>query len=229
MLYAAMRGCRRPCRAPRVSPHGRGAPSRAETRCGHHRDQPPVVHRQRRDPDRRPAPGIFLAKVEYLTGSGIKGPATRTWFNAIGSIPVERGDNRAAQASARRRPEVLGRAGFWHLPRRHALARRPSLPWPHRRRLAGADRPRTRRTGRAHRHREDPTVGSRRLHIHRITVRFGDPLTFRRRAHAARRQRWRAAEPPTRSWMPSPPSPNSRPPIYNQSPPLGLRWASAPD
>lgn len=41
----------------------------------------------------------FLAKEEYFTGKGVKGMVSRQWFTAIGSIPVNRDDTRAAQAS----------------------------------------------------------------------------------------------------------------------------------
>lgn len=41
----------------------------------------------------------FLAKAEYFTGRGIKGAISREWFTAIGSIPVERDNTRAAQQS----------------------------------------------------------------------------------------------------------------------------------
>lgn len=41
----------------------------------------------------------FLAKDDYWTGKGIKGFASRHFFNAIGSIPVDRDDPRAAQLS----------------------------------------------------------------------------------------------------------------------------------
>lgn len=41
----------------------------------------------------------FLAKEEYFTGTGVKGLVSRQWFTAIGSIPVNRDDTRAAQAS----------------------------------------------------------------------------------------------------------------------------------
>jgi 1-acyl-sn-glycerol-3-phosphate acyltransferase len=41
----------------------------------------------------------FLAKAEYFTGTGLRGWVSRTWFTAIGSIPVERDSARAAQES----------------------------------------------------------------------------------------------------------------------------------
>lgn len=41
----------------------------------------------------------FLAKAEYFTGTGVKGWVNRTFFTAIGSIPVERNQTRAAQES----------------------------------------------------------------------------------------------------------------------------------
>lgn len=41
----------------------------------------------------------FLAKAEYFTGTGPKGWVSRTWFTAIGSIPVNRDHARSAQES----------------------------------------------------------------------------------------------------------------------------------
>lgn len=41
----------------------------------------------------------FLAKSEYFTGTGVKGWISREWFEGVGSIPVNRDDTRAAQAS----------------------------------------------------------------------------------------------------------------------------------
>ncbi len=42
---------------------------------------------------------VFLAKKEYFTGTGLKGAATRAWFEGIGMLPVDREDSRAAVAS----------------------------------------------------------------------------------------------------------------------------------
>ena len=41
----------------------------------------------------------FLAKSEYFTGTGVRGWISREWFEGVGSIPVDRDDTRAAQAS----------------------------------------------------------------------------------------------------------------------------------
>ncbi len=50
---------------------------------------------------------VFLAKAEYFTGKGVKGVASRTWFNAMGMIPVEREDSRAAVNSLEQALQVL--------------------------------------------------------------------------------------------------------------------------
>lgn len=41
----------------------------------------------------------FLAKADYFTGTGITGFVSRQWFTAMGSIPVDRDNTRAAQQS----------------------------------------------------------------------------------------------------------------------------------
>jgi len=50
---------------------------------------------------------VFLAKAEYFTGKGVKGVASRSWFNAMGMIPVEREDSRAAVNSLEQALRVL--------------------------------------------------------------------------------------------------------------------------
>ncbi len=126
-----------------------------------------------------PRPVVFLAKVEYFTGSGLKGAATRTWFTAIGSIPVTRGDNRAAQTSLDAALSLLGagdafgiypegtRSRDGRLYRGHTgvgwlalTAGVPVVPVA----LIGTDK--------------IQPVGSRLPRLHRITVRFGAPLRF---------------------------------------------------
>jgi 1-acyl-sn-glycerol-3-phosphate acyltransferase len=39
---------------------------------------------------------VFLAKEDYFTGSGVKGWLTKTWFEGLGMVPVDRGDARSA-------------------------------------------------------------------------------------------------------------------------------------
>ncbi len=52
---------------------------------------------------------VFLAKDDYFTGSGVKGTATRMWFEGIGMLPVDRDDTKAAIRSLDTALEVLGR------------------------------------------------------------------------------------------------------------------------
>lgn len=50
---------------------------------------------------------VFLAKAEYFAGSGLRGALTRWWFESLGTVPVERGDHRAAQKSLDAAYQVL--------------------------------------------------------------------------------------------------------------------------
>lgn len=52
---------------------------------------------------------FFLAKSDYFTGSGIRGAASRAWFTAMGMVPVDRDDPRAAINSLEIAQEILGR------------------------------------------------------------------------------------------------------------------------
>ncbi|GCD91574.1 1-acyl-sn-glycerol-3-phosphate acyltransferase [Nocardioides sp. LS1] len=52
---------------------------------------------------------VFLAKSDYFTGTGLKGLASRLWFEGIGMLPVDRDDSKAALASLDTALEVLGR------------------------------------------------------------------------------------------------------------------------
>jgi 1-acyl-sn-glycerol-3-phosphate acyltransferase len=126
-----------------------------------------------------PRPVVFLAKREYWTGTGVRGALARAWFEAIGSIPVERGTHRAAQLSLDAALQVLkngqafgiypegtrsrdgrlyrGRTGVGWLA---LTAQVPVVPAA----LIGTDK--------------IQPVGARLPRIRRITVRFGEPLTF---------------------------------------------------
>jgi 1-acyl-sn-glycerol-3-phosphate acyltransferase len=52
---------------------------------------------------------VFLAKSDYFTGTGLKGAASRAWFEGLGMLPVDRDDSKAAIASLDTALEVLGR------------------------------------------------------------------------------------------------------------------------
>lgn len=52
---------------------------------------------------------VFLAKSDYFTGTGLKGAASRAWFESLGMLPIDRDDSRAALASLDVALEVLGR------------------------------------------------------------------------------------------------------------------------
>jgi 1-acyl-sn-glycerol-3-phosphate acyltransferase len=52
---------------------------------------------------------VFLAKSDYFEGTGVKGTATRMWFEGIGMLPVDRDDTKAAMASLDTALEVLAR------------------------------------------------------------------------------------------------------------------------
>ncbi len=50
-------------------------------------------------PSVAPRKVAFLAKSDYFTGTGLKGLATRAWFEGLGMLPVDRDDTKAALAS----------------------------------------------------------------------------------------------------------------------------------
>ena len=52
---------------------------------------------------------VFLAKADYFTGAGVRGAATRAWFEGLGMLPVDRDDTRAAIASLDTALAVLAR------------------------------------------------------------------------------------------------------------------------
>ncbi|SFK89422.1 lysophospholipid acyltransferase family protein [Geodermatophilus ruber] len=121
----------------------------------------------------------YLAKAEYFTGSGVGGWLTRALFTGLGAMPVERQTHRAAQAALDTALGVLhGGEGFGIYPegtrsRDGRLARgKTGVAW-----LAlTADCPvvPVAVTGTD---RVQP-VGSRWPRPHRVTVTFGQPLTF---------------------------------------------------
>jgi 1-acyl-sn-glycerol-3-phosphate acyltransferase len=121
----------------------------------------------------------YLAKAEYFTGSGIKGWFTKTWFTALGALPVERQTHRAAQAALDTALTVLkAGGGFGIYPegtrsRDGRLARgKTGVAW-----LAlTADCPVV-PVGITGTDRIQP-IGASWPRPHRFTVVFGKPLTF---------------------------------------------------
>jgi 1-acyl-sn-glycerol-3-phosphate acyltransferase len=53
-------------------------------------------------------PVVFLAKSEYFTGRGLKGWATRVFFQAAGQLPIDRSGGKASEASLNTGLRVLG-------------------------------------------------------------------------------------------------------------------------
>jgi 1-acyl-sn-glycerol-3-phosphate acyltransferase len=121
----------------------------------------------------------YLAKAEYFTGRGFGGWVTRTLFTALGAYPIERQTQRAAQAALDTALEILqsgiafglypegtrskdgrlarGKTGVAWLA---LTADCPVVPVA----VAGTDRVQP--------------VGARWPRPHRISITFGEPLTF---------------------------------------------------
>jgi 1-acyl-sn-glycerol-3-phosphate acyltransferase len=128
-------------------------------------------------PSVAPRDVVFLAKSDYFTGTGLRGAAQRAWFEALGMIPVDRDDSRAAIESLGTALEVLrdgkafgvypegtrsrdgrlyrGRTGVAQLALQSGA---PIVPVG----LIGTE--------------QLQPVGSRLPRLARVTVRFGEPL-----------------------------------------------------
>jgi 1-acyl-sn-glycerol-3-phosphate acyltransferase len=122
---------------------------------------------------------VFLTKQDYFTGTGVKGALQRAWFTGMGMVPVDREDTQAALASLDTALAVLergdafgiypegtrsrdgrlyrGRTGVAHLALRSGA---PVVPVG----LSGTE--------------QLQPVGSPLPRLAKVTVRFGDPLTF---------------------------------------------------
>ncbi|MGH3915300.1 MAG: lysophospholipid acyltransferase family protein [Pseudonocardiaceae bacterium] len=125
----------------------------------------------------------FLAKAEYFEGHGVPGWLSRRFFLALGHVPVQRGQGRAAWGSVRVAQEVLAHGGALAIypegtrsrdgrlyrgrtgvARLTLLTGAPVVPVA----LAGTERVQP--------------IGSRIPRPHPVTVRFGTPLEFSRYA-----------------------------------------------
>jgi 1-acyl-sn-glycerol-3-phosphate acyltransferase len=132
----------------------------------------------------------YLAKAEYFTGHGFSGWVTRTLFTALGALPVERETQRAAQAALDTALGVLNQGiAFGLYPegtrsKDGRLARgKTGVAW-----LAlTADCPVV-PVAVAGTDKVQP-VGARWPRPHRISIAFGEPLTFpEQRGQAGRNQ-----------------------------------------
>ena len=121
----------------------------------------------------------FLAKQDYFHGTGASGALQRSWFTAMGMVPVDRDDTRAAIASLDIALDILAAGGAFGIYPEGTRSRDGRL-------YRG-------RTGVAHlaltsgapvipvglRGTQDlQPVGSRVPRLARVTVRFGRPLDF---------------------------------------------------
>jgi 1-acyl-sn-glycerol-3-phosphate acyltransferase len=121
----------------------------------------------------------YLAKAEYFTGKGVSGWFTRSLFTALAALPVERETHRAAQAALDTALAVLKDGGAFGIypegtrSRDGKLARgKTGVAW-----LAlTADCPVV-PVAVAGTEKVQP-IGARWPRLHRITITFGEPLTF---------------------------------------------------
>jgi 1-acyl-sn-glycerol-3-phosphate acyltransferase len=122
---------------------------------------------------------VFLAKSDYFTGGGVKGLASRVWFEGLGMLPVDRDDTKAAIASLEIALDVLGHGEAFGIYPEGTRSRDGRL-------YRG-------RTGVAHLAltsgapvlpvgligtQEIQPVGSRLPKLAKVTVRFGEPFRF---------------------------------------------------
>jgi 1-acyl-sn-glycerol-3-phosphate acyltransferase len=126
----------------------------------------------------------FLAKSEYFTGGGLLGLPRRTFFRAFGAVPVERDDERGAQAALETALEVLRKGSAFGIYPEGTRSRdgrlyrgRTGIGW-----LALAAGAPVVPVGLVGTDRVQP-VGARMLRVHRVRVRFGPPI--RAEAYAA--------------------------------------------
>jgi 1-acyl-sn-glycerol-3-phosphate acyltransferase len=124
----------------------------------------------------------FLAKSDYFTGTGLRGFASRAWFEGMGMLPVDRDDTRAALASLDIALDVLGRGeAFGIYPEgtrsRDGRLYRGRTGVAHLALTAGVPVVPVGLTGT----QAVQPVGTTRPRVVPITVAFGEPIDFRGR------------------------------------------------
>ncbi len=122
---------------------------------------------------------VFLAKSDYFTGTGLKGLATRAWFEGLGMLPVDRDDTKAALASLDIALDVLGKGeAFGIYPEgtrsRDGRLYRGRTGVAHLALTAGVPVVPVGLTGTE----QVQPVGSNRPRVVKVTVEFGEPIDF---------------------------------------------------
>jgi 1-acyl-sn-glycerol-3-phosphate acyltransferase len=132
-------------------------------------------------------PVSFLGKAEYFTGRGLRGRALAAFLDALGYVPVDRANAKAGLAALQAARRVLDAGGAFaiypegtrsldgRLHRGHTGVATLALG-------TGARVVPVALTGTE---RVQP-VGKRLPRVHRVTVRFGEPLDFTRYEGLAR-------------------------------------------
>src|SRR6185437_17153571 len=124
-----------------------------------------------------PRPVAFFAKAEYFTTPGVKGRAMKAFFESVGSIPVERGEQAASVAALDALVDLLedGQGvGIYPEGTRSRDGRlyrgRTGVGW-----LALSTGAMVQPVGLVGTDRVQP-IGAKVPRIHRVRVRFGEPV-----------------------------------------------------
>jgi 1-acyl-sn-glycerol-3-phosphate acyltransferase len=122
---------------------------------------------------------VFLAKSDYFEGTGLKGMASKAWFGGLGMLPVDRDDPKAALASLDTALEVLGRGEAFGLYPEGTRSRdgrlyRGRTGIGHLALTAGCPVVPVGLSGTQH----IQPVGSRLPRLAKVSVTFGEPMTF---------------------------------------------------
>ena len=120
---------------------------------------------------------VFLAKSDYFNGTGLKGALSRTWFESLDMLPVDRTDTKAALTSLDTALEVLARGEAFGIYPEGTRSRDGRL---YRGRTGVAHLALTARVpvgpvGRRGTDQLQP-VGAKLPRLAKVTVRFGAPL-----------------------------------------------------